>query len=190
MKTIHIFLIFTVVAAIQLVVPSLMIFNKETVLKKGAAYRFKTQPIDPSDPFRGKYITLNYEVSTYNTKDSLWQQNEDIYVYVDTDSLDFAQVDTISKVLIPNKHQDYIKAKVAWYSKYNNNLQIDFPFDRYYMEETKAYAAEVAVRNRQRDTIPNDTYALVFVKNGEAVLNDVIIDDMSIKDYVEQESMK
>ena len=54
------------------------------------------------------------------------------------------------------------------------------------MEETKAYDAEVAVRNNQRDSIQNNTYALVYIKNGEAVLNDVIINDMSIKDYVEK----
>ena len=55
------------------------------------------------------------------------------------------------------------------------------------MEETKAYNAEVAVRNRQQDSMPNNTHALVFVKDGEAVLEDVIIDDISIKDYVEKE---
>lgn len=53
------------------------------------------------------------------------------------------------------------------------------------MDETKAYDAEVAVRNRQQDSLPNNTYAIVYVKNGDAVLNDVIIDAISIKDYVE-----
>ncbi|OEJ99084.1 hypothetical protein A8C32_07870 [Flavivirga aquatica] len=54
------------------------------------------------------------------------------------------------------------------------------------MEESKAYDAEVAVRKAQQDSLPNNTYALVYVKNGEAVLEDVIINEISIKDYVKK----
>ena len=70
MKTIHIFLIFLAVVLVQLVVPAKMIFDKEVILKTGTIYKFKTQPIDPSDPFRGKYVTLNYELNTAESMDS------------------------------------------------------------------------------------------------------------------------
>ena len=56
MKTIHTFIIFIVVAIAQLFIPTQMILNQETILKTGKPYRFKTQPVDPSDPFKGKYI--------------------------------------------------------------------------------------------------------------------------------------
>ncbi|MDD7888187.1 GDYXXLXY domain-containing protein [Flavivirga sp. 57AJ16] len=190
MKTIHIFTIFIMVVLIQLFVPSQMIFNQELILKKGKVYKFKTHPVDPTDPFRGKYINLNYEIGSYKTTDSLWQRNEDIYVYLTKDSLGFAKIDTIGRTLKSNNKNDYIKAKAGWYSSYSNTLSIEFPFDRYYMEETKAYNAEVAVRNRQRDSLPHNTYALVYVKDGAVVLNDVIIDDMSIRNYVENGSSK
>lgn len=179
------------VVLIQLFIPSQMIFNQEIILKKGKVYKFKTLPVDPSDPFKGKYINLNYEIDSYETNDSLWQQDEDIYVYLTKDSLGFAKIDTISRALISNRNNnDYIKTKAGWYSNYSNKLSIEFSFNRYYMEETKAYDAELAVRNRQRDSLPNNTYALVYVKDGEVVLDDVIIDNMSIKDYVEKEGSK
>ncbi|MDO5979750.1 GDYXXLXY domain-containing protein [Flavivirga spongiicola] len=187
MKTIHIFTIFIIVVLIQLFIPSQMIFNQEQILKKGKVYKFKTQPVDPTDPFKGKYINLNYEIDSYKTNDSLWQRHEEIYVYLTKDSLGFAKIDTIARTLIPNNNNDYIKTKAGWYSNYTNKLSVEFSFNRYYMEETKAYDAEIAVRNRQRDSLPNNTYALVYVKNGEVVLNDVIIDEISIKDYVEKE---
>ncbi|TGV01361.1 GDYXXLXY domain-containing protein [Flavivirga rizhaonensis] len=187
MKTIHIFIIFIIVVLIQLFIPFQMIFNQETILEKGTVYKFKTQPVDPTDPFKGKYINLNYEINTYKTNDSLWQRNEVIYVYLVEDSLGFAKIDTINRALISNNSNDYIKAKVRWYSNYSNELSIELPFNRYYMEETKAYDAEVAVRNRQRDSLPNNTHALVYIKDGETVLNDVIIDNISIKDYVEKD---
>lgn len=187
MKTKYIFILFLLVALVQLAIPAQMIFGQETVLKKGVAYKFKTRPVDPSDPFKGKYITLNFEENSFKTEDSLWQRNDDVLVYLKTDTLGYAKIDTISKSILPNNTHDYVKAKAFWYSKGIKELSIRFPFDKYYMKETKAYAAEVAVRNRQRDTLLNNTYALVYVQDGEAVLDDVIIDDVSIRDYVKKQ---
>lgn len=184
MKTIHIFILFVVVAFAQLFVPAQMIFNRETVIKTGTAYKFKTQPVDPSDPYRGKYINLNYEIDSFVTNDSLWERKDKVYVYLDTDSLGFAAISEISKTSLQS-NKDFVVAEVNWYDNYKKELRFSLPFNRYYMEETKAYDAEVAVRRNQRSTTSNTTYALVYIKDGEAVLNDVVINDISIKDYVE-----
>lgn len=186
MKTTHIFILFIIVVIAQLFVPSQMIFNRESIIETGKVYKFKTQPVDPSDPFRGKYINLNYDMRSFITTDTLWERQDKVYIYLDTDSLGFAKVNNVSRMPL-NLTKDYIVGEVWWYNKREQKLNFNLPFDRYYMEETKAYDAEVAVRNNQRDSIKNNTYALVFIKNGEAVLNDVIIDDISIKDYVEKE---
>ncbi|WP_158845293.1 GDYXXLXY domain-containing protein [Algibacter sp. L1A34] len=186
MKTKYIFILFILVALVQLAIPAQMIFGQETVLKTGVAYKFKTRPVDPSDPFKGKYITLNFDVSNFKTKDSLWERNEEVLVYLTTDSLGYAKIDAVSKHVLERNTNDYVKAKAYWYSTYSKELVIRFPFNKYYMKETKAYAAETAVRDRQRDSLPNNTHALVYVQEGEAVLEDVIIDDISIKDYVEK----
>lgn len=185
MKTINIFILFIVVAVAQLFVPAQMIFNQESIIKTGTAYKFKTRPIDPSDPFRGKYITLNYEQNSFVTTDSIWERQDRVYLYLETDSLGFAAINQVSKTPL-NTEKDYVVGNVSWYNKRGQELYFNLPFNRYYMKETKAYSAEVAVRNNQRDTIPNTTYALVYIKNGEAVLNDVIINAISIKDYVEK----
>ncbi|WP_346882907.1 GDYXXLXY domain-containing protein [uncultured Algibacter sp.] len=186
MKTKHIFIVFILVALVQLIVPAQMILNKESVIKQGVAYKFKTQPVDPNDPFRGKYIVLNFDIRSFKTSDSLWTRNDPVYVYLKTDSLGFATIDNVSKVELESSKKDFFIAKVDHYSSYTDKVHIDLPFNRYYMEETKAYKAEVAVRDAQRDTLPNNTYALVYVKAGETVLNDVVINEISIKDYVEE----
>ena len=186
MKTIHLFIIFIVVALAQIFIPVQMIQNQELIIDTGVAYKFKTRPVDPTDPFRGKYINLNYEVNTFKTTDSLWGYEQEVYVYLETDSLGFAKVHQVSKLPL-DLDKDYVIAQSGWYNKREQQLHFRLPFNRYYMEETKAYDAEVAVRDRQRDSIQNLTYALVYVKDGEAVLNDVIIDDIPIKDYVEKE---
>ena len=69
---------------------------------------------------------------------------------------------------------------------YSDEINIDYPFERYYMEESKAYDAERTYRESLRDTIEHSTYALVYVKEGRAVVDDVLIDDISIKDIVKE----
>jgi len=54
------------------------------------------------------------------------------------------------------------------------------------LEETKAYDAETAYRKSQVDS-NQVSYALVAIKNGESVLKDVLINEVSIKDFVKQE---
>ena len=179
----YIFILFVVVALVQLFVPLQMIFGQEAILNNGTAYKFKTQPIDPSDPYRGKYITLRYNINAIKTNDSLWERNEQVYVYIEKDSLGFAQLLEVSKTLL-DIEKDYVVAEVSWYQDYSNELRFNLPFNRFYMEESKAKPAEDAFRKAQRDTMPNNTYALVYIKDGEAVLKDVLINDISITDYV------
>ncbi|MBD3630845.1 GDYXXLXY domain-containing protein [Cyclobacterium sp.] len=50
--------VFVLIALLQLYLPAKMILDREDILHKGKEYKFKTQPIDPNDPFRGKFIAL------------------------------------------------------------------------------------------------------------------------------------
>lgn len=185
MKTLHIFTIFIIVALAQLFIPAKMILDQEEVLNTGTAYKFKTQPVDPTDPFRGKYIILNYDINSTKTDDSLWNRKEEVYVYFKKDNLGFAELLKVSKEPLDIK-SDYVIAEVNWYNKKNKKLSFSLPFNRFYMEETKAQPAEDAYSKAHRDSLPNNIYALVFIKDGEAVLKDVIVNDVSIAKYVEE----
>ena len=66
-------------------------------------------------------------------------------------------------------------------------VDFDLPFNRFYMEETKAKPAEDSYRKAHRDSLPSNIYASVYIKNGEAVLKDVIIDGVPIARYVEDQ---
>lgn len=178
---------FCVVALIQLYVPAKMIFDSEDVLTTGKEFKFKTEPIDPNDPFRGKYITLRFEENHIEQLiDTNWVANQDIYVELIRDADGYAKIKTISKTE-PSNTEDYVKSKVNYYSQFNEKVvYIDYPFERYYMEETKAPDAEIVYRESARDTSQN-TYALVNIKKGQAVLKDVFINEASIKTIVAQQ---
>jgi hypothetical protein len=57
------------------------------------------------------------------------------------------------------------------------------------MEESKAYEAEMVHIESSRDT-SQITYALVYIKEGDAVLKDVLIDDVSIVEIVRENLKK
>ncbi|MEM9545210.1 MAG: GDYXXLXY domain-containing protein [Bacteroidota bacterium] len=181
---------FILVALAQLYVPAKMIWNKEDIIATGVEFKFKTAPVDPNDPFRGKYINLNYEditVAVANPRD--WTIGESIYVLLKTDSTGFAKIKSVSKIK-PTENENFIKAKVwSVYPSGHNKLTIEYPMDRFYMEESKAYDAELSYRDSQRDT-SKITYALVSIKNGEAVLKEILIDGTPIKEIVEKNQQR
>ncbi len=191
MKTLHIFIIFVIVAIAQLFIPTKMILDQEDILDTGTVYKFRTQPVDPSDPFRGKYIDLRYEMSSARTNDNSWKRDDKAFLYLEVDSLGFAKTDTISKQKLKNK-KDFIMVKInrfddkLWIKNSGFMVHFNLPFYRFYMEESKAKPAEDAYRKAQRDSLLNNIYGLVYIKDGEAVLKDVIINDVSIAKYVEE----
>ena len=182
-----ILLLFVLVALVQLFVPAKMIIDREDVLNTGKEFKFRTEPVDPSDPFRGKYITLFFEDDMIRVEDeNEWIDNETVYVILTTDSEGYAKIFSVSKD-VPKDTQDYLKTKVNYTtSNGENELFVEFPFDRYYMEESKAYKAERVHAKAQSDT-NQITYALVSVKNGESVLKDVLIDGKSIGEIVKDQ---
>jgi len=184
MKRKYIFILFIILAIVQLCIPAQMINHRESILKEGKSFKFKTEPVDPSDPFKGKYIYLNYELSSFKVDSMGWKPYQDIYISIINDSLGFAKVSAVQKEA-PTKG-DFVAAKVDWYNINTKEVRFTFPFNEFYMEESKAYDAEVAHREAQNDSLPDNTYALVYVKDGEAVLNNVFINDIPIADFVEQ----
>lgn len=173
---------FILVALIQLAIPANMIWHKERVLATGKEFKFETTPIDPTDPFRGKYITLGYLENSFEIEDkSEWKEGEKVFVILENDDRGLAKIKSVSKEK-PNESTDFLKTEVAFVSgNFTKQIHFTFPFDRYYMEESKAYEAEQIYLENQVDTTKT-TYALVLIKNGDAVLKDVLIDGVPIRD--------
>ncbi len=172
-----IILIFSVMILAQWFVPVSMIYEQESVLKNGKEFKFKTAPVDPTDPFRGKYITLNYELTFYKINDPTnWMPGATVFVSI-YDSAGLATIKSVSHTK-PN-NPDFIKSTVTYIN--NDILYFDYPFDRYYLEEAKAPAAEKLYREMNRDT-QVDVFVVVAVKDGVATLKDVTINGMSINE--------
>lgn len=175
------FAIFILVALGQLYVPAKMIMDREEILQKGKSFYFKATPVDPTDPFRGKYITLNFEASRVKTTDQHdWVNGEPVYLLLATDAEGFARVQDVASTQ-PTDTTDFLAAVVDYTT--SDALVVELPFDRFYMEESKAPEAERTYNRTMLDTA-KVTYALVKVKSGQAVLADVLIDGVPIREVV------
>lgn len=181
-----IFPAFILMVIVQLFVPASMIFKQENILKTGSTFKFKTAPVDPYDPFRGKYIWLNFEANQIGVTDKKdWEYNAPIYVKFKTDENGFAAIKGVSKKR-PEQSEDFVEARVSHLFKdsLGDQLVVEYPFNRFYMKETKAYEAEVKYREASRDE-NIIAYALVKIKNGEAVIENVFLDEIPIGEIVE-----
>lgn len=180
-----ILILFIVMALVQLYVPAEMIMNYETTISAGTPFKLKIVPVDPLDPFRGKFITLEFKDVAASVPDPhAWHNGERIYVQLTNDKNGYAVIQSVSKTRPDDKN--YVEAKVGFIgSTVEKQLLVKFPFDRFYMEETKASDAETIYRESARDP-KQIAYALVYVKEGEAALTDVFINDVSIQKIVEK----
>ncbi len=175
--------LFALLAIAQLGVAARMIIQQEQIIQKGEPFFFKTAPIDPYDPFRGKYITLRFEAEQYETTDlRTWQAQEEVFVSIITDSAGFVQIAGLSKTP-PLSDTPYFQARVNYFYPTDSlaTISLDFPFDRFYMEESKAPEAEKIYREAFQQS-KEDIYAVVFINQGKSVLEDVKIGEQSIKD--------
>lgn len=181
---------FIVLALVQLFVPAKMIMDREDVLSNGIPFKFQTAPVDPNDIFRGKYIMLSFKENSYVVdSSSSWDGVQAVYVTVANDEQGFAKLTGIYKTL-PKNSSNYFKANVAYISTDSiTKVFVKFPFDRFYMEESKAPEAEEVYREAQRDTT-QQTYAVVFIKDGESGLKDVMINNIPVKEMIRRNHAK
>lgn len=169
--------LFLLVSAAQLYVPASMIWEREKVIAEGEVYFFETAPIDPSDPFRGKYVRLNFKDETIAI-DSIndWVRHQEVYLLLEKDSAGFARYSQVSAEP-PLNTTTFLRVEVNYISPGSGELHFNLPFDRFYMEESKAKPAEDAYRDN-----PELTYAMVSIKAGESVLLDVVAKGVSLRD--------
>lgn len=172
---------FVLLVLVQWFVPGKVIWEKNTALRKGKSFRFETMPVDPSDPFRGRYITLHFKIDEF-TLARTWPytSSEEVYVMLDNDDKGFARIKGISATR-PSNEPDYVKADtyVSFARGDSVTLHIDYPFSKFFLQEFKAPQAEEDYRNAAGDRTKK-TYALVKVYKGDAVIENVYVNDQPL----------
>jgi uncharacterized membrane-anchored protein len=187
---------FVLMVGAQWYAPLSMVFDSQSTVDEGVEYRFKTAPVDPSDPFRGKYITLNFDAETYypaDTNETHFEPNQKVYALLRPDSAGYAEIVHLTAEP-PTAGLDYIEVTFEYTSRpmtfpigpaEDPSIVLTFPFRRFYLEESKASEAEQLNWSTGRDTTAV-CYAKVSVHEGKSSLTDVMIGDKSIVDVIRE----
>lgn len=145
------------------------IWSAERVIADGSLYRFRTTPIDPVDPLRGRYVRLNFSTFRFpKSEHPNVEKGSVVYGLLERDDEGFGRVASIATV--PPAAGDYLTLEV--WQDYGEDLSVRLPFDRYYLDEHRAPAVERQLRDRN-----NRAAALVRVEDGHGVIVGLEIDE-------------
>lgn len=159
-----------------------LIFTNQAILKTGEQYKFKVRPIDPYNIFKGRYLTLAFEEEQANPiYDCPKNSNNKSFAIITKDKNGFAQLQKITN--IKPKENNYFELKTN-YCQHKILGNFKFPFDEFYLQETMAkkteedYKESLKIKN-------NNSYALVRIQGGKAVLEDLYINDKSVNNNLQ-----
>lgn len=170
---------FLIFAVVILLVPLYVIFQSEKILKEGHLHKLRLDGYDPFDPFRGKYIRLNYD--TFVSCDETLERGDNGYVLLEKDSLGFS----FFKSMEDEKpdHSDYIQTTVLYADGGMASFETD-NMSKYFINENKASKAETIVMDFTQNN-PDKIYVAIRVLDGDVRLEDIYVEETPLLEYLE-----
>lgn len=154
----------------QMAVPVWMIATNETTLARGTEYRLRVEPLDPYDPFRGRYVT----VSPVDTLVSAYPDfpNDAATCYITFSREEGYDVPAWAYTHIPYG-EEYLEVSVEEVFQEEGEIlvRIVYPFDRVFLNEEVAPRVESLFRDYEGIVTLS-----VFVKDGMATVRTILFD--------------
>ena len=173
-------IIFACVILAQLGLPGWLIARHELTLARGEPVKFKVRPVDPYDPFRGRYVNLELEQTTAPLPEGYRpERGTKVYVPIKLGRDGFAKLGHARPE--PPSGGPYIKCRVR--ATDGNRARLDMPLSRYYMEGRLAQPAQTATRQRAMD---GDVWVQARLWRGHAVIVQLYVGDTTIRQYLQQ----
>ena len=172
-------IIFLLVALAQISVPASMIWKRQRTLREGRLWKFRTAPVDPVDAIRGRYLVLRFEAEeSLRSERLISPYGETVYVRLKEDADGFAVVHSNNEV--PDGNETVAAENLGWYE---GKQRLKFPFDRLWVTEASAPAAEKAyAEHSRREKI--DAYATVRVFGDDAAIEELYIAGQPLREYL------
>ncbi len=168
-------LLWVLLGLLQLAVPASMVVKQEAILSQGTEYRFRLAPVDPGDPFRGRYLRLSFEVERKGYKlqtASAFDKSQPLYAAISTDPEGFARIDALATT--PPASPYLTIPAGSHYGYGGGDIHITIPFHRYFVNETRAKAIEKEanelLRRAQKEGRKPGLYGTVRIKDGDGSL--------------------
>ncbi len=162
--------LFAATVALQLAVPLAMVVRQERTLATGPVYKFQLRPVDPVDPLRGRYLAIELAAETVpRPPDLALVPGLPVFAALTNDAAGFAWV---SRLSVEAPAEPYLACRVAYAAEMQVGLA--FPFDRYYLNERDAVAADAELRNLVRER-PEAIWVTVRLRRGQGVIEGLFV---------------
>lgn len=175
--------LFAAACLVQLAVPASLIAKHEQTRASGTPWKFQAAPVDPNDPFRGKYVQLRYAVEREpvpfaGESFAYMHYNQRAYAELGAGPDGYARL--VKLYAGRPAGVEYIDVFTRHFpetqpGQRNAAIFVQLPFDRYYLPEAQAPEVERAYFEASRKAQAN-TWAEVRVRDGHAVLVDLVLD--------------
>ncbi|WP_395735112.1 GDYXXLXY domain-containing protein [Prosthecobacter sp.] len=180
MKTLP-FIIFGIAVLAQWAAPLSQIWTHERVLTQGTLIKLKCTAPDPYDPLRGRYLAVRPSQTEAPVPAGMeLKQDTQVYAVLTRGADGFATISRLS--LTPPESGDYVRVKSRYV--FNEKAVIDWPFDRFYVNEKLAPEADKWFAENLRSA--QGITAEVRLLNGRAVLEDLSLDGKPFREILKE----
>lgn len=170
--------IFFLVALAQISVPASMIWKRQRTFREGRVWKLRTAPVDPVDALRGRYLSLRFAAEEFERSEPL-PSAEAVYVTLKEDADGFGMIDQISTEKVGGDNV----VKVDRFGFFDKKAHAYFPFDKFWLSEADAAAAERAyAAHSGREQA--DAYAAVRIREGDAGIEELYIAGQPLQAYL------
>lgn len=180
MKTLPL-IIFGLAALAQWVAPLLQIWTHEQTLANGTLIKLKCTAPDPYDPLRGRFLAVRPEQREASLPEGMKvERGMHVFATLTTGADGLATITHLS--LTPPATGDFIRLKTGYV--YDSKASIEWPFDRFYINEKLAPEADQWFAENIRSA--KGIIAEVRVLNGRAVLADLSLDGKPFREILKE----
>ena len=161
---------------VQLAFPAWMAVKREWIARNAPVVWLRTAPVDPRDPFRGDYVTLDYEISRLPkklfgkglTQMSKPQAGTELFTALRVGSDGVAEATGVD--VAPPSSGPYIKGRITeGYWDGADFIPVEYGIERYYVQEGKGKEIEDRRGNRSGLQTPMEV-AIALSADGMALL--------------------
>lgn len=150
------------------------ITNRELNLRSGREIILKTEPVDPRDLFRGDYVILNYEISRIDSSQANFadfEVGDSIYANLEQSGQDW-NFSALSRSPAINPNLISLKGTVT--RKDNNDIDIDYGIESYFVPEGRGREIENTIREEEVKV------KIAVDQNGQGIIKELLINNEPI----------
>ncbi|MCX7818082.1 MAG: GDYXXLXY domain-containing protein [Kiritimatiellae bacterium] len=178
--------VFLAASALQIAVPLVQIVRYEQVLRHGHVYRFRCEPVDPADVFRGRYVRIQIPAATVTQS---WDRAPTPRGWVAA-SLEIgpdglAHFGRLGRW--PPATGDWLK--VRWSPGPDHTGRVIPPFDRLYLPERVAPEVEAEYARTALSATNRPPVVVVRVRGGRGVIEDLELGGVPVRAWLRSRGM-